>query len=189
MHDRVRREWRHLDFFQSEAWLYADIPRVDCTNCGKTTQIPVPWAREASGFRLLFEALALTMCQRLQVRQAAQMLRVRDKQLWGRIEHYAEARPKQNMSGVKVIGIDETNMRKGHEYVAMFRDLDSKRLLFATPGKDHKTVYAFAARRQLPQPPRWQSGCSVLHRAGPGTRFGSERLAGLAWNAHSIRPD
>ena len=145
VHDRIRRDWRHLDFFQFEAWLHADIPRVGCTACGKTTQLPVPWAREGSGFTLLFEALALAMCQGLPVRQAAQMLRVRDKQLWGRIEHYVtEARRKQDMSKVGLIGIDETSLRKGQQYVAVFHDLDAKRLLFATPGKDHKTVQAFA---------------------------------------------
>ena len=62
IHDRIRRDWRHLDFFQFEAWLHADVPRVGCTGCGKTTQVPVPWAREVSGFTLLFEALAITMC-------------------------------------------------------------------------------------------------------------------------------
>ena len=34
VHDRIRRDWRHLDFFQFEAWLHADIPRVGCTACG-----------------------------------------------------------------------------------------------------------------------------------------------------------
>ena len=77
VHDRMRRSWRHLDFFQFEAWLHAQVPRVACSACGKTTQIAVPWAREGSGFTLLFEALALSMCQGLPVRQAAQMLRVR----------------------------------------------------------------------------------------------------------------
>jgi transposase len=145
VHDRIRRDWRHLDFFQFEAWLHADIPRIGCTACGKTTQVPVPWAREGSGFTLLFEALALTMCQGLPVRQAAQMLRVRDKQLWGRIDHYVtEARRKQDMSKVSLVGIDETSLRKGQHYVAVFHDLDAKRLLFAAPGKDHKTVEAFA---------------------------------------------
>ena len=27
IHDRLRRSWRHLDFFQFEAWLHADVPR------------------------------------------------------------------------------------------------------------------------------------------------------------------
>ena len=62
IHERVRRSWRHLDFFQFEAWLHAEIPRVACSACGKTSQVPVPWAREGSGFTLLFEALALSLC-------------------------------------------------------------------------------------------------------------------------------
>ena len=145
VHDRMRRSWRHLDFFQFEAWLHADVPRVACSACNKTTQLPVPWARQGSGFTLLFEALSLSMCQGLPVRQSAQMLRVRDKQLWRRIEHYVgQARAKQDMSSVRIVGIDETSLRKGHEYVAVFHDLDAKRLLFATPGKDHQTVKAFA---------------------------------------------
>ena len=145
IHDRVRREWRHLDFFQFEAWLHAEVPRVACASCGKTTTQPVPWAREGSGFTLLFEALALTLCQGLPVRQAAQMMRVRDKQLWRRIEHYVtDARRKQDMSAVRLVGIDETKLRVGQDYVTVVHDLDAKRLLFATPGRDHTTVLEFA---------------------------------------------
>jgi transposase len=145
IHDRNRRSWRHMDFFQFEAWLHADVPRVGCTVCGKTTQIAVPWAREGSGFTLLFEALALTLCQGLPVRQAAQMLRVRDKQLWRRIDHYVrQARAKQDMSSVRLVGIDETSLKRGQDYITVVHDLDAKRLLFATPGRDHDTIEQFA---------------------------------------------
>ena len=145
VHDRMRRSWRHLDFFQFEAWLHADVPRVSCSVCGKTTQMPVPWAREGSGFTLLFEALALSLCQGLAVREAARMLRVQDKQLWRRIDHYVgQARQQQDMSKVSFVGIDETSLRKGHRYVTVVHDLHDKRLLFATPGKDHETIEAFA---------------------------------------------
>jgi transposase len=145
VHDRLSRSWRHLDFFQYEAWLHADVPRVGCTSCGKTTQINVPWAREGSGFTLLFEALALTMCQDLPVRQAARSLRVRDKQLWRRIEHYvAQARRQQDMKQVRMVGIDETSLRRGHDYVTVVHDLNAKRLLFCTEGRDHQTIGAFA---------------------------------------------
>jgi transposase len=144
VHDRLPRSWRHLDFFQYEAWLHAQVPRVGCTACGKTTQLGVPWAREGSGFTLLFEALALTLCKDLPVRQTARTLRVRDKQLWRRIEHYvSEARKEQDMSAVRIVGIDETSLRRGQDYVTVVHDLDAKRLLFATEGRDHKTVQAF----------------------------------------------
>ena len=90
IHDRVRRDWRHLDFFQHEAWLHADVPRVDCAACGKTTTVAVPWANPSSGFTLLFEAFALSLCQSMPVAHAASLLRVDSRQLWRRIEHYVD---------------------------------------------------------------------------------------------------
>lgn len=144
IHDRVSKSWRHLDFFQYEAWLHADVPRVACTACGKTTMVTVPWAREGSGFTLLFEALALSLCKELPVAQAAQQLRVQGHRLWRRIRHYVkEARLKDDMSQVRHIGIDETSVKKGQNYITVVHDLQVKRLLFATPGRDHQTVLDF----------------------------------------------
>jgi len=146
IHDRLRRSWRHLDFFQFEAWLHADVPRVACTGCGKTSQAGVPWAREGSGFTALFEALALALCRELPVRQAAALLRCADKQLWRRIEHYVDqARALDDMSTVQIVGIDDTSLHKGQSYITVVHDLDAKRLLFATEGRDHQTVLDFAA--------------------------------------------
>ena len=146
VHDRLKRQWRHLDFFQYEAWLHAEVPRIACTACGKTTQMDVPWAREGSGFTALFEALALSLCQALPVRQAAELLRCSDKQLWRRIEHYVgAARALDDMSAVSIVGIDETSLRKGQNYITVVHDLDTKRLLFACQGRDHQTVVDFVA--------------------------------------------
>jgi transposase len=146
VHDRLRRCWRHLDFFQYEAWLHADVPRVACGACGKTTQLAVPWARPGSGFTAAFEALALALCRELPVRQAAELLRCRDKQLWRRIEFYVDqARALESLEGVEIVGIDETSLRRGQDYVTVVHDLDDKRLLFATEGREHRTVVDFAA--------------------------------------------
>ena len=145
IHDRVRRSWRHLDFFQFEAWLHAEVPRVQCSGCGKTTQLPVPWAREGSGFTLLFEALSLSLCREMPVRQAANLLRVAPKRVWRRVEHYVQvARAQDDMAGVRYVGIDETSVKRGHAYITVVHDLEAKRLLFATPGRDHATLAAFA---------------------------------------------
>lgn len=146
VHDRLRRSWRHLDFFQFEAWLHCDVPRIACAGCGKTTQAPVPWARPGSGFTAAFEALALALCRELPVRQAAELLRCTDKQLWRRIEFYVnQARALERFEGVRTVGIDETSLRRGQSYITVVHDLDGKRLLFATEGRDHQTVLDFAA--------------------------------------------
>jgi transposase len=60
IHDRISRSWRHLDFFQFEAWLHADVPRVQCTGCGKTTQMAVPWARTNSQTRSCHDSFSFT---------------------------------------------------------------------------------------------------------------------------------
>lgn len=145
IHDRLRRSWRHLDFFQFEAWLHADVPRVACTGCGKTTQVGVPWAREGSGFTALFEALAVSLCRELPVRQAAALLRCADKPLWRRIEYYVQqACAIDDMSEVRTVGIDETSLRRGQHYITVVHDLAAKRLLFATEGRSHHSVLDFA---------------------------------------------
>src|SRR5664279_399927 len=40
--------------------------------------------------------------------------------------------------------MDETSARKGQDYVTTFMDLDARRVLFATEGRDSATVAAFA---------------------------------------------
>lgn len=146
VHDRLARSWRHLDFFQFEAWLHCDVPRVACGACGKTTQVGVPWARPGSGFTAAFEALALTLCRDLPVRQAASLLRCADKQLWRRIEFYVQqARALEVFADVQIVGVDETSLRRGQDYITVVHDLDAKRLLFATQGRSHQAVLDFAA--------------------------------------------
>ena len=46
---------------------------------------------------------------------------------------------------VSDVGMDETSARRGQDYVSIFMDLDQRRVMFATPGKDAETVKAFAA--------------------------------------------
>lgn len=146
IHDRLHRSWRHLDFFQFEAWLHCEVPRIACGSCGKTTQAAVPWARPGSGFTAAFEALALALCRELPVRQAARLLRCADKQLWRRIEFYVgQARAQESFAGVQIVGIDETSLRRGQSYITVVHDLDAKRLLFAAEGRSHQAVIDFAA--------------------------------------------
>ena len=146
LHDRLARSWRHLDFFQYEAHLHTEVPRVACAGCGKVTQIPVPWAREGSHFTLLFEALTLMLAPTMSVLAAGRLLRVGSRRLWRVIDHHVgQARAQESHAGVLAIGVDETASRRGQTYIAVFYDLDAQRLLFATPGRDKATLGKFAS--------------------------------------------
>ena len=145
-YDTKEEEWRHLNFFQYEAYLHARAPRVQCPTegCG-IKKIEVPWARPGAGFTLLFEAFVMTLVRQMPVKAAAAILGTHDTRLWRVIDHYvAVARDSMDCSKVTRLGIDETSAKKGQDYISLFYDLDEKRLLFGTPGKDHETVKAFA---------------------------------------------
>ena len=145
VHDTHDHTWRHLDFFQHEAYLHARVPHVKCPEHG-VHQIPVPWVREGSHFTLLFEALIMTLVREMPVLTAARMIGETDKLLWRVIDHYApEARASVDMTDVHAVGVDETSSRRGHDYITLFVDLEARRLLFATPGKDATTFERFAA--------------------------------------------
>ena len=131
-YDTAEKQWRHLNFFQYEAYLHARVPRVKCPNdgCG-VKQIQVPWARPDSGFTLLFEALIMTMARDMPVNVMARLFAVTDTRLWRIINTYVEkARDEEDFSGVKRVGIDETSVKKGHNYATFFFDLDQRKLLF-----------------------------------------------------------
>ena len=145
-YDSVDKTWRHMNFFQHEAYLTARTPRVKCPKegCG-VKMVAVPWARAGSNFTLLFEALTMALAREMPVKVEAAFLGEHDTRIWRIIDHYVEdARTRVDFSTVTRLGIDETSAKRGHNYVALFHDMDTKRLLFAVAGKDHSTVKAFA---------------------------------------------
>jgi transposase len=80
-YDSEALTWRHLNFFQHQAYLHARVPRVRCTNCG-VKKVSVPWAREGSGFTLLFEALTMALVSAMPVKAVARLVGEHDTRLW-----------------------------------------------------------------------------------------------------------
>jgi transposase len=142
-YDTSQKTWRHLNFFQYQCYLHAWIPRIDIGD-GKVRQVQAPWEGHAAGFTLLLEALMLELVRVMPVHQVCQLLGVYDQKLWKMIKAYTEtARVCEDFSSVEVVGVDETSARKGHDYVTLFVDLEEKRTLFVTEGRDHEVVVDF----------------------------------------------
>ena len=142
-YDSTWKEWRHLNFFQHEAFLHAPVPRVECPEHG-IKQIEVPWARAGSGFTLLFEALVMALVREMPVAAVARLVGEHDTRLWRILKHYVrQARESADYSSVRAVGLDETASRRGHNYITLFADLDEARLLYATQGRDAKALARF----------------------------------------------
>lgn len=143
-YDTSTLTWRHLNFFQHQAFLHARTPRIECGQCG-ICRVDVPWARPDSGFTLLFEAMILILAKSMPVLAVARFVDEHDTLVWRIVRHYVDsALARADHSPVRRLGVDETASRRGQKYVSLFVDLARPRVLFATPGKGASTIAAFA---------------------------------------------
>lgn len=143
VHDSAERRWRHLNFFQYRCDLVARVPRIRCEKHG-VLQPRVPWAREGSGFTLLFEAVVMLLAAQMPVEAVARMVGEQDTRLWRLIEHHVgKAHAQADWSGVRTVAVDETSARRGHRYVTLFSEVETRRVLFMAEGRASDTVSGF----------------------------------------------
>jgi transposase len=146
VHDTEPHTWRHLNFFQHEAYLHARVPRVECREHG-VKQVQVPWARGRSDFTLLFEALVMALVKEMPVKAIARLVGEHDTKIWRVVHHYVDrAVEAQDLSRMEELGIDDTSFRKGQSYMSVFCDLapSERRAVFVADGRGQETVEQFA---------------------------------------------
>ncbi|HEY4229299.1 MAG TPA: ISL3 family transposase [Thermoanaerobaculia bacterium] len=148
VHDTHEQRWRHLNFFQYRAYIVAPIPRTDCPEHGVKTFSGVSWAREGSGFTLLFEALVMLVAREMPVAALARMTGEHDTRLWRLIQaHVEDARERVDMKDVRELVVDETSRARGHDYVSLFVEpgKEEARVLFVADGRTHDTFKTFCS--------------------------------------------
>lgn len=144
VYDTVEKTWRHLNFFQYECYLHCRVPRVKPED-NKIRQVEVPWAGKSPGFTLLFEALLMQLCCEMPVNAVSRLTGADDNKIWRLLDVYVEAaRKNESFADVTRVGLDETSKRKHHDYVTLFVDLEARKTIFVTEGKDSATIEQFA---------------------------------------------
>ncbi|MEA3379055.1 MAG: ISL3 family transposase [Nanoarchaeota archaeon] len=142
-YDTKDKVWRHLNFFEHECYLHARVPRVEVSD--KTIRlIHPPWEGVNSGFTLLFEALVLQLAMHMPVHTVSKIIKESDSKIWRVLEKYVDQTLFLNdYKNLHTIGMDETSVKKGHDYITLFVDMLKKRTVFIAEGKDAATVKAF----------------------------------------------
>jgi len=140
-YDTEEKTWRHLNFFQHECYLHARVPRIKTEGIG-INLVQVPWSREGSGFTLLFEGLAvLAVESEMPVSKAANLLNIYDTRLWRILKYWVnKSLESESCKETISLGIDETSTTKGHNYVSLAVDMDKRKVIYATQGKDSSTI-------------------------------------------------
>ncbi|WP_242529330.1 transposase [Methylacidimicrobium sp. B4] len=148
VHDTVEKRWRHMNFWQYRTEWLARVPRIDCPEHG-VRLVEVPWARAGSGFTLMMEAVIWMLSREMSVSAMAEMLKEQEPRLWRVLGHSVEKAYRREDSGeVKKILVDETSSKRGHRYVTVVPDAESRKLLFLAEGRGKEALDAFAKERK-----------------------------------------
>jgi len=106
--------------------------------------ISPPWSGVVSGFTLLFEALLIQFCRSMPVHNVSQLTGVSDHKIWRVLDVYVNAAKfDEDLSDVTLLGMDETSVAKRHDYIPLFVDIEKRKTLHISDGKDSKTVENF----------------------------------------------
>ena len=131
-----RRRWRSLDLGTTVAMLEADAPRVKCHTHGVVVA-HVPWARHDAGHTLAFDDQVAWLATRASKTTATELMRIAWRtvgaiitRVWADIDAQHD-----RLAGLRRIGIDEISYKKGHKYLMVVVDHDTRRLVWAAPGR------------------------------------------------------
>src|SRR5258708_28538350 len=144
-YDSDERRWRHLDTCQYRTILIAKVPRVRCEEHG-VRQVRVPWSEERSRFTALFEALVIDWLQASEsIAAVAKGMRLSWEELAG-IRSRAVPPGLERRRRAKLpsnVGVDETPITRGHEYITVLTSLNEARVLEVTDGRTEASLNAF----------------------------------------------
>ena len=161
-----RRRWRALDLGTIPVWLEAEAPRVTCPEHGVTVA-RVPWARHGAGHTYAFDQQVAWLATKASKTTVTQLMRVAWRtvgsiiaRVWADAEQLAD-----RFDGLRRIGIDEISYKKGHKYLMVVVDHDTKNLIWAAPGRSKDTLREFF---DLLGPERCQQ---ITHVSADGADF------------------
>jgi len=144
-YDANERRWRHLDTCQYHTILVASVPRIKCNEHG-VRQIRVPWAEERSRFTALFEALVIDWLSATEnISAVAKGLNLTWEEVAGiRSRAVRRGLARRGRAALPAaIGVDETSITRGHEYVTVVNALSEARVLEVIDHRAEASLDAF----------------------------------------------
>jgi transposase len=139
-----RRRWRHVDAGLVPMVLEADAPRVTCKVHGVVVA-HVPWARHGAGHTRAFDDTVAWLATTTSASTICRLLRVAWRTVGTIITRVgAEAvAARDPLARLVRIGIDEVSYKRGHRYLTVVVDHDTRRLVWAGPGREKATLRRF----------------------------------------------
>lgn len=120
---------RDLDAGTAHIYLEFEYRRVDCPQCGTVKRETLSWLASSARFTQRFEDRIGLLCREMSVKRVAELNDLSWDQVCRMEKNYMRRLMEQHPPSeqLRVIGIDEISIRKGHTYAIVVADLDQKR--------------------------------------------------------------
>ena len=139
------KTWKHGQVNQDQCIIRARVPKIPRPG-GGYERVRMPWEGHVGGFTMLFEAMVLALLGEgmafLAVGRALGISRYHVDKIATAYVDMAEAG--RSLADVRRVAFDETSLAKGHVYMTLVVDMDTKAVVFVTHGKGADAIGRFA---------------------------------------------
>jgi transposase len=138
------RKLRMAPLGNKAAFLSVEVHRLKCLNCEHQWWPALSFANSKKRVTLSFEAYVVNLMRFSTIEHVARFLGVS----WGTIKsihksHLKKEYKSPSFESLQYIGVDEFSIRKGHEYMTIFINLESGEIIHAVEGKSINSVTPF----------------------------------------------
>ena len=166
VHEHVQRTVRDLPLFDAITYLEITIYRVWCEHCGGPKRMRIDWLADQQRVTNRLAESVIYLCSQLSIQHVARFYRLH----WHTVKRIDKRALKARLdpadfSDVRVIGMDEFALHKGHRYATVVVDPIRKRVLWVGPGRDRAAVRKFFEQLGPEQCERIEAAVMDMHPA------------------------
>jgi transposase len=146
-HGGETRLFRSLPIGDRPTHLLFSVPRVECHACGLVRQVSIDFADPRRRYTHAFERYALELSGSMTIKDVADHLGVG----WDAVKdiqkrHLQKRFTKPKLKHLRLLGVDEISIGKGHRYLTVVLDLESGAVVFVGDGKGADALEPFWRR-------------------------------------------
>lgn len=139
-----RRKLRMAPMGNKAAILSLEVFRLKCNNCNHLWWPPLPFVHGRKRVTISFQNYVINMMNFATIEHVAKFLDVS----WGLVKGIHKSHLKKeyctvDYESLRYIGVDEFSIRKGHEYMTIFINLETGVIIHAVEGKSIDSVMPF----------------------------------------------